>query len=524
MGISEIIPDRFITSHHFSHLMARLLKAVCVIWVLSLISHPVWSAVITVNTDTSGSGCTIMDAIDSANADSALGGCLLTTTGIFGDDTIVLPADNNIQTLFSTNNTNPFGSNGLPIIRSKIIIEGNNGLVSRSSGAGTPSFRLFYVTTSGDLTLNNLRVMGGVADDGNNSVLSLGDQGPAIFNYGGTVTLSNCEITDNTAGNLQAGFAIHSISTGSYGARLTINNTAITSNTGQGVISKSQGSVTQDSALIIQDSVVSSSTGVGVAVVSGTAQISRSEVSDNGSGGVVTGNNVTLDIRDSTISGNRAAYGGGGLGIAIGYGSPVVSLINATISDNTAAEGGGILHSLGTLNLVNTVVSGNHTTSISGPGKEIRRDAGATGGTPVAGNQYNNLLGDSSITTAQALSGFTTTVSDITATSDGSKPTSLNMILRPLAKNGGPTKTHALVPGSPALNSAVTSYSTGGFFLGEGCAQTQIFPHFATVFRKDQRGIIRPQESKCDIGAFELEEESFFVIPLPSGKAVIFGL
>jgi hypothetical protein len=56
-------------------------------------------------------------------------------------------------------------------------------------------------------------------------------------------------------------------------------------------------------------------------------------------------------------------------------------------------------------------------------------------------------------------------------------------MLAALADNGGPTQTHALLPGSPAIDAA-----------SDDC------PPPAT----DQRGVSRPQGAKCDIGAFEL--------------------
>jgi hypothetical protein len=57
-------------------------------------------------------------------------------------------------------------------------------------------------------------------------------------------------------------------------------------------------------------------------------------------------------------------------------------------------------------------------------------------------------------------------------------------LLGPLADNGGPTQTHALLPGSPAIDAALLA----------NCPPT------------DQRGVIRPQGTGCDIGAFELED------------------
>ncbi len=61
-----------------------------------------------------------------------------------------------------------------------------------------------------------------------------------------------------------------------------------------------------------------------------------------------------------------------------------------------------------------------------------------------------------------------------------------------LADNGGQTKTHALLPDSPALDA----------IPGGSCA-----------VGNDQRGVSRPQGTNCDIGAFEWQG-SYFYLPL----------
>ena len=95
----------------------------------------------------------------------------------------------------------------------------------------------------------------------------------------------------------------------------------------------------------------------------------------------------------------------------------------------------------------------------------------------------NNLFGDNSQTTAQTFFGFTPTGSNLLATSNGTHPTALAAILdTTLADNGGPTLSHALVAGSPAIDAA-----------GDSGLAT------------DQRGIARPQGCADDIGAFELD-------------------
>ena len=59
-------------------------------------------------------------------------------------------------------------------------------------------------------------------------------------------------------------------------------------------------------------------------------------------------------------------------------------------------------------------------------------------------------------------------------------------LIGPLADNGGPTLTHALLPDSPALDAGDNAL----------CSAT------------DQRGVARPQNDVCDIGAFELEVDA----------------
>jgi hypothetical protein len=58
-------------------------------------------------------------------------------------------------------------------------------------------------------------------------------------------------------------------------------------------------------------------------------------------------------------------------------------------------------------------------------------------------------------------------------------------LLGPLADNGGPTQTHALLPSSPAIDAGDNN----------GCPPT------------DQRGVARPSGLACDIGAYEVEGE-----------------
>ena len=71
---------------------------------------------------------------------------------------------------------------------------------------------------------------------------------------------------------------------------------------------------------------------------------------------------------------------------------------------------------------------------------------------------------------------------------------STNPLLGPLADNGGPTRTHALLAGSPAIDTAA------------GCP-----PPAA-----DQRGVARPRGTACDIGAYEFQPAAATPTPSPS--------
>jgi hypothetical protein len=146
----------------------------------------------------------------------------------------------------------------------------------------------------------------------------------------------------------------------------------------------------------------------------------------------------------------------------------MVTLQNDTISGNdaTVTRGGGIFWEgvLGSLfSIQNTIVAGN--TSFSGP------DVGNAAGTFI--DNGGNLIGVSGPSSGNT--GFTAA-----STQTGTVANPLNPLLGPLANNGGPTLTLALLTGSPAIDKAVTNALT-----------------------VDQRGVSRPQGSGYDVGAYE---------------------
>jgi hypothetical protein len=426
---------------HLQHRMAWSLAGAALL--LALGQGVGAAATITVTTDNpniaADGQCSLIEAIVNANNDAAtFPDCAAGS----GADTIVLPA-----------NANLILSTGLPQIASRITIEGNGATIARQGDA--PAFILVFVKgnssspgippTPGNLTLRNLTLTGG-------------SSGGGLFNFGGTV-IENSIISGNSGRGV------------SNGGALTIENSIISGNTEYGVINNKGGTLT------IANSTVSGNTMLGV-FNNGTLGIANSTISNNSGVGVVSFD--TLVIANSTISGNTSNSGGGGV---TNYGR--LTIVNSTISGNRANHGGGILNSVfpdygyvGTLTLNNSLIVGNQATVAP----EIENVSGITV------NNFN-LFGTNG---NAGVSGFTPGPTDIVPS------VALAQILGPLQNNGGPTETHALVSGSPAIDAGNPN----------GCVDSRGAP-----LPTDQRGLPRAFDGNgdgraaCDIGAFELNAQ-----------------
>ena len=181
------------------------------------------------------------------------------------------------------------------------------------------------------------------------------------------------------------------------------------------------------------------------------------EFTYNGGGGILTHGQRVVTITNPTVSGNSAALNGGGL---YGHDFGAFALANATITDNTAQTGGGIVDA-GTrtsYDLVtnSSIIAGNHT--LGDPANDLETIHTITGA--------NNL-----ITSANA------PLPEGTLTGDP--------MLAPLADNGGATLTHALLAGSPAIDTGNNAASLDTDQRGEG--------------------FVRVSGAAADIGAFEAQ-------------------
>ncbi len=182
-----------------------------------------------------------------------------------------------------------------------------------------------------------------------------------------------------------------------------------------------------------------------------------------GGGAYVTTNGGFIAV-NSTFSANRAGDSGGAI-----VSTASATLNSVTVTRNVAnadglvgGGGGGIYHAGGTFTVQNTIVSGNAVLTPGGIGPDCAGAFSSAG--------YNLVTNDGTCT---GLTGGT----DINGRSAR---------LGPLQNNGGPTPTHALLRGSPAINA--------------GDPATPGSTHCATT---DQRGRDRIPRQPCDIGAFE---------------------
>lgn len=229
--------------------------------------------------------------------------------------------------------------------------------------------------------------------------------------------------------------------------------------------------------------------------VGGSATLTDSVVSGNTAGDFAGGFAVGGDtvLRRATISGNRAgldpgaAFGSAGGGISYA----TLTSYNSTISNNTAATYVGGLWAYADMTLHHTTVTGNTAAGDVGGGLYVR---GTTipillDNSIVAGNSAGtagpDIAGGTVISAYSLIGVIPANFTDSGGSLTGTAPNPLSPGLGPLASNGGPTPTHDLLPGSPAIDS------------GD--------PTFAPPPDVDQRGApyVRVYRGRLDMGSVE---------------------
>jgi hypothetical protein len=336
--------------------------------------------------------------------------------------------------------------------------------------------------TSGGLgVFKNVTISGPGADqlsiDGNQSPIQ------PVFSVSAIATISGLTIRNGADG------------IDNFGGRLTVRNCVISGNSRYGIYNYTQelGVVT---ATILSTTVSGNSQG-GVFtqpfIGGATVTITDCTISGNSAGGGIFGVATLLTVTNSTISGNST--GGSGGGILVGGLFAGSSIVNSTISGNSAGtSGGGIFTFAESLRVANCTITGNSAPSgggiyNDGQSSEICNtilNAGALGE-----NIFNNV--GTVISRGYNLSsddggGYLTGPGDQTDT---------DPLLGPLQNNGGPTFTHALLPGSPAIDAGDPNFSPPPF--------------------NDQRGPCyhRVFNGRIDIGSVETQPEPRCPTPRP---------
>lgn len=359
------------------------------------------------------------------------------------------------------------------------------------------------IATDGALSLRRTTVTG------NSSVVGGGGGSGGGIHQGGSqaMDLIDSVISLNQARSSEDAGAGGGVFTQS-GSTVTLTGTTVAGNVAEGVVDGNE------------------SRGGGLYVAFGSSwTITRSSVSGNsagsasgntpGAGGGIYSLDAELRITDSTVADNRAEGRGGGLNLT---GSDTLTMASSTLSGNHAAGDGGGLLSQDRGFITNSTVSGNSSDD-DGGGVSQREQALDVDSTTFSGNSADDLgdgihvIGSSTrVEVRQTVFANATAENchlgpggeetepptivsrghnlengDSCGLRSGGDLVNRNPQLGALAENGGPTRTHALAPSSPALD-AGKPQGAGG------C------PPPAT----DQRGVRRPQGARCDIGAFEL--------------------
>jgi CSLREA domain-containing protein/uncharacterized repeat protein (TIGR02543 family) len=363
----------------------------------------------------------------------------------------------------------------------------NNTASAIAPGCTTPTGGGLYVASIKSLLIQNSQILSNTAG------------------IAGGLSDSTIDPTRIVNSNISYNRAIQPPEAGTFngwaGGVLTGNDTQVLSSTISHNTAAGDGGGISGNAFTISNSLVAynSAGGDGGGMI-GMPYILSSTIHDNSAaygGGLViyaATNNPTVE--NSAIYNNVATQDGGG--IYLRYGTKVprsyeIHVLNSTISGNRAKYGGAFTNIGARETTVgneatsytlfrNVTISGNSATSAGGglhheERSEIEIENSIVAGNGLAGDCGGAINDDGFVSLGHNLGGDVT----CTALNTEGDVTSTDPLLGPLQDNGGPTWTHALPANSPAKD-------TG---------------NNATCLATDQRGVLRPQGFTCDKGAFE---------------------
>ena len=331
-------------------------------------------------------------------------------------------------------------------------------------------------------TLTNLRLQNGRTPAGALFTAA----GGAILNTGaGQLTLRNVVLANNRASG--SGGAIFNA------GQLTLDNTQVVSNTadeaGGGLYNYNQGVLTITQSSIVSNTAGAFESGGGIFAAGARVSVISSTIAGNVGatfgGGLLVFMNGTTTLDNVTLAGNQALNGG-----AMYAAQGVITLTNTTVSSNNAANNYGGIYLNGTplnLHLINTTIAYNTRTSAAGNGVNgLTISGGATASlvnTILSNNQDNNCLS----ATPPTSQGYNLADDFSCQLNQSGDKQGVDAQLGALTNNGGYVATHALLPGSPAIDAGDSAR----------CPAT------------DARTIARPYDGDgngaavCDMGAVE---------------------
>ena len=351
------------------------------------------------------------------------------------------------------------------VITKSITISASPQMVTVQRAPQAPEFRIFHVMPGHSVEIDGLTISGGHIT---------GDNGGGILNDNSTLTIAHCTVSGNaivTVSSNNFGGGIHNSGTMTLNQVIVNNNNAVWS--GQGSAVPSGGGISNTGTMTIIAGTVQSNYGfwsAGGIYNTGMLTITGSTISDNRTdnpghfgaygGGIVNGG--TMTIQDSTISGNTALGGDlqGGEGGGISGNNNTIT--NSTISGNSALRGGGVA---GGGNIAHTTFSNN---SASRDGGAIYLTSSLELGNTIlkAGTSGVNIFNNSG---SLITHGYNVCSDDGSAFLTGpGDQINTDPMLGPLQDNGGPTFTHALLPGSPAIDAGDPKFSPPPYYDQRG--------------------------------------------------------
>lgn len=421
---------------------------------------------------------------------------------------------------FAMTGTITLTSGGLPVTKNLTISGPGSNHLSVDGNQAVLVFGIFpgKTATISGLTIRNAEAGAGVWNEQGTLTVShcavTSNSYEGIFNDEGTLSVNNCVLSGNAGAGISA-----------YSGITNVSNCVVSGNSSGGLVndgphggpSPTNGPVGSPGSMTIADSMISDNSGPGVSNVAGFLTVLNSTLSGNSEGEAMNGAGIMsgplfktpadTTIINTTISGNSAPGFGGG--IAGGYWG--VTIVNSTISGNSAGDrGGGISGTF--LTIMNSTISGNSAGKIGGG---IATSGSAITNSTISGNSADSAGGiyyvqgpfpktseiSNTIFNAGPLgenivnNGATVTSHGYNLCSDDGggvlngpgDQINTDPLLGPLQDNGGPTLTHALLSGSPAIDEGDPNFTPPPFYDQRGCPFVRVF------------------NGRIDVGSFEAQ-------------------